>query len=220
MTSFAFILGVAPLVLATGAGASARKSIGITVFTGMIASTCLAVLFVPSFFVVVQRFEEWLRRAQAAGRMLNEVTLSKNRGLMAVSRLAATRASAFAVTIMAAACWLRPARQRAGKRALAESARPAVRAERPASARQASARTGRGRRKIPSDLILRLDRLEAQVRQLTGTIEQLQFRNQQLETQLRADAGRPAHDPEPAADAASAGRRSAGPAQRCLRSGG
>jgi HAE1 family hydrophobic/amphiphilic exporter-1 len=60
MTSFAFILGVVPLVIATGAGASARKSIGITVFTGMIASTCLAVLFVPSFFVVVQRFEEWL----------------------------------------------------------------------------------------------------------------------------------------------------------------
>ncbi|MDI3470057.1 MAG: RND efflux system, inner membrane transporter [Pseudolabrys sp.] len=59
MTSFAFILGVLPLVLATGAGASARKSIGITVFTGMLASTCLAVLFVPSFFVVMQRFEEW-----------------------------------------------------------------------------------------------------------------------------------------------------------------
>jgi len=61
MTSFAFILGVLPLVLASGAGASARKSIGITVFTGMIASTCLAVLFVPAFFVVVQRFEEWLK---------------------------------------------------------------------------------------------------------------------------------------------------------------
>jgi hydrophobic/amphiphilic exporter-1 (mainly G- bacteria), HAE1 family len=59
MTSFAFILGVAPLVIATGAGAAARKSIGITVFSGMIASTCLAVLFVPSLFVVVQRFEEW-----------------------------------------------------------------------------------------------------------------------------------------------------------------
>lgn len=59
MTSFAFILGVLPLVLATGAGASARKSIGITVSTGMLASTCLAVLFVPSFFVVVRRFEEW-----------------------------------------------------------------------------------------------------------------------------------------------------------------
>jgi len=59
MTSFAFILGVVPLVLATGAGASARKSIGITVFTGMLASTCLAVLFVPSFYVVVQRLDEW-----------------------------------------------------------------------------------------------------------------------------------------------------------------
>ncbi len=61
MTSFAFILGVAPLVFATGAGASARKSIGITVFSGMLASTCLAVLFVPTFFVVVQKFENWLQ---------------------------------------------------------------------------------------------------------------------------------------------------------------
>jgi HAE1 family hydrophobic/amphiphilic exporter-1 len=59
MTSFAFILGVAPLVVASGAGASARASIGITVFSGMIASTCLAVLTVPAFFVLVQRFEEW-----------------------------------------------------------------------------------------------------------------------------------------------------------------
>jgi HAE1 family hydrophobic/amphiphilic exporter-1 len=66
MTSFAFILGVLPLVLAGGAGASARKSIGITVFTGMIASTCLAVLFVPAFFVVVQRFEEWLKARKQA----------------------------------------------------------------------------------------------------------------------------------------------------------
>jgi HAE1 family hydrophobic/amphiphilic exporter-1 len=61
MTSFAFILGVVPLVLATGAGANARRSIGITVFSGMLASTCLAVLFVPTFFVVVQRFENWLK---------------------------------------------------------------------------------------------------------------------------------------------------------------
>jgi hydrophobic/amphiphilic exporter-1 (mainly G- bacteria), HAE1 family len=59
MTSFSFILGVAPLVVASGAGASARASIGITVFSGMIASTCLAVLAVPAFFVLVQRFEEW-----------------------------------------------------------------------------------------------------------------------------------------------------------------
>jgi len=68
MTSFAFILGVVPLVLATGAGASSRKSIGIAVFSGMLASTCLAVLFVPSFFVMVRRFEEWRagRKGQAA----------------------------------------------------------------------------------------------------------------------------------------------------------
>jgi HAE1 family hydrophobic/amphiphilic exporter-1 len=65
MTSIAFILSVLPLVLASGAGASARKSIGITVFTGMIASTCLAVLFVPSLFVVVQRFEEWVKGRKA-----------------------------------------------------------------------------------------------------------------------------------------------------------
>ncbi len=65
MTSFAFILGMVPLVLATGAGANARKSIGIAVFSGMIASTCLAVLFVPSFFVVMQRWEERRRRRSA-----------------------------------------------------------------------------------------------------------------------------------------------------------
>jgi HAE1 family hydrophobic/amphiphilic exporter-1 len=57
MTSLAFIFGTVPLVVASGAGAIARASIGITAFTGMIASTCLAVLFVPSFFVLVQRFE-------------------------------------------------------------------------------------------------------------------------------------------------------------------
>ncbi len=66
MTSFAFILGVLPLVLATGAGASARKSIGISVFSGMIASTCLAVLFVPSFYVVLQRLEEFRKRRSKA----------------------------------------------------------------------------------------------------------------------------------------------------------
>ena len=58
MTSFAFILGVVPLVTATGAGANSRISLGLAVFSGMIASTCLAVLFVPSFFTVLQRFEE------------------------------------------------------------------------------------------------------------------------------------------------------------------
>jgi hydrophobic/amphiphilic exporter-1 (mainly G- bacteria), HAE1 family len=65
MTSFAFILGVLPLVLAKGAGASARASIGIAVFSGMLASTCLAVLFVPSFFVILQRWQDRRRGAAA-----------------------------------------------------------------------------------------------------------------------------------------------------------
>ncbi|MGA7384050.1 MAG: efflux RND transporter permease subunit, partial [Methylocella sp.] len=68
MTSFAFILGVLPLVVATGAGAASRKSIGIAVFSGMIASTCLAVVFVPTFYVVLQRFEDRRKRRRAARR--------------------------------------------------------------------------------------------------------------------------------------------------------
>ena len=58
MTSFAFILGVMPLVLATGAGANARRSIGIAVCSGMLASTCLAVVFVPIFYVLLQTWQE------------------------------------------------------------------------------------------------------------------------------------------------------------------
>ena len=66
MTSFAFILGVVPLVLANGAGANAQKSIGIAVLTGMLGSTLLTVAFVPSIFVVLQRLEEWRARRKAA----------------------------------------------------------------------------------------------------------------------------------------------------------
>ena len=69
MTSFAFILGVAPLLAATGAGANARASLGLSVVTGMLASTGLAVLFVPSFFVVLQTLEErWKARSSTATR--------------------------------------------------------------------------------------------------------------------------------------------------------
>jgi len=65
MTSFAFGLGVVPLVMATGAGANGRISLGLSVLSGIIASTCLAVLFVPSFFSVLQRFDEH-RKARKA----------------------------------------------------------------------------------------------------------------------------------------------------------
>jgi HAE1 family hydrophobic/amphiphilic exporter-1 len=66
MTSFTFILGVMPLLFADGAGASARKSLGLAVSTGMLASTCLAVLFVPAFYVVLQRWIERRRNAAQA----------------------------------------------------------------------------------------------------------------------------------------------------------
>jgi HAE1 family hydrophobic/amphiphilic exporter-1 len=69
MTSFAFILGVLPLVFATGAGANARRSIGIAVCSGMLASTCLAVVFVPAFYVMLQRFQE--RRREASVSLVN-----------------------------------------------------------------------------------------------------------------------------------------------------
>ena len=64
MTSFAFILGVSPLVIAEGAGAASRQALGTAVFGGMIASTVLAVFFVPVFFVVFQYAE---RMAAPAG---------------------------------------------------------------------------------------------------------------------------------------------------------
>jgi HAE1 family hydrophobic/amphiphilic exporter-1 len=58
MTSFAFILGVYPLVVARGAGAASRRALGTAVFGGMITSTFLAVLFVPVFYVVCQGLSE------------------------------------------------------------------------------------------------------------------------------------------------------------------
>jgi len=55
MTSFAFILGVVPLLLAVGAGAASRRALGTTVFGGMNAATLLAIFFVPVLFVVIDR---------------------------------------------------------------------------------------------------------------------------------------------------------------------
>ena len=55
MTSMAFILGVVPLVFASGAGAASRHSIGTGVFGGMLAATFLAIFFVPLFFVLIQK---------------------------------------------------------------------------------------------------------------------------------------------------------------------
>jgi HAE1 family hydrophobic/amphiphilic exporter-1 len=58
MTAFAFILGVVPLMLATGAGAASRRSIGTTVFGGMLAATVLTLLMVPVFYALIERARE------------------------------------------------------------------------------------------------------------------------------------------------------------------
>ena len=62
MTSFAFILGVVPLVFAEGAGAAGQQALGTAVFGGMIAATLLSVFFVPVFYVIFQNIDETLRR--------------------------------------------------------------------------------------------------------------------------------------------------------------
>ncbi|MDR3472018.1 MAG: efflux RND transporter permease subunit [Devosia sp.] len=66
MTSLAFILGVLPLAIATGAGSGAQNAIGITVLGGMLSATLLGIFFVPSFFVMVR--QKWWRRGAASDR--------------------------------------------------------------------------------------------------------------------------------------------------------
>lgn len=76
MTSFAFIFGVLPLVLASGAGSAARHSLGTSVFGGMISATILGVLCVPVYFVAVETVSQWRERhkkssSRAAGTEAN-----------------------------------------------------------------------------------------------------------------------------------------------------
>jgi HAE1 family hydrophobic/amphiphilic exporter-1 len=70
MTSFAFILGVLPLVFATGAGALGRRSVGTTIVGGMLLSTVLNLIFIPVLYVILSRL---LRRGDQAGEEHAEV---------------------------------------------------------------------------------------------------------------------------------------------------
>src|SRR6185436_16168689 len=71
MTSFAFILGVMPLALATGAGAASRNSVGTAVAGGMLASTFLSIIFIPVLYVLIRSIApgraDRNRSAEAAG---------------------------------------------------------------------------------------------------------------------------------------------------------
>jgi len=66
MTSFAFILGVMPLVLSVGAGSASRNAIGTGVAGGMFAATALGIFLIPTFYVVVRRiFKGQIKHAPA-----------------------------------------------------------------------------------------------------------------------------------------------------------
>ncbi|HWK46378.1 MAG TPA: multidrug efflux RND transporter permease subunit [Stellaceae bacterium] len=71
MTAFAFILGVVPLMTASGAGAASRQSLGTTVFGGMLAATILSLAFVPIFYATIERLRE--------GRGAKDYTSSEQR---------------------------------------------------------------------------------------------------------------------------------------------
>ncbi|NQW08550.1 MAG: multidrug efflux RND transporter permease subunit [Alphaproteobacteria bacterium] len=67
MTAVSFILGVAPLVVATGAGAASRVSVGYVVFFGMLAATAIGIFFIPPLYMIAQNIREWAH-AKVRGR--------------------------------------------------------------------------------------------------------------------------------------------------------
>jgi HAE1 family hydrophobic/amphiphilic exporter-1 len=73
MTSFAFIMGVVPLLIAFGPGAASQRAIGTVVFGGMLSSTLLAIPFVPVFYVALQRLSEKLARSKKESATGNKI---------------------------------------------------------------------------------------------------------------------------------------------------
>ncbi len=71
MTAFSFILGIIPLVIASGAGAESRKALGTAVFGGMLAATFFGVFLVPVLYVVVRRTSDWLPGNRVQGTVGN-----------------------------------------------------------------------------------------------------------------------------------------------------
>jgi multidrug efflux pump subunit AcrB len=69
MTSFAFILGVFPLAVATGAGAEMRQSLGTAVFSGMLGVTIFGLLFTPAFYTFIRR-----KRREATSAVRHDIT--------------------------------------------------------------------------------------------------------------------------------------------------
>ncbi len=68
MTAFAFILGVVPLVVATGPGAEMRQALGTAVFAGMLGVTFFGLFLTPIFYVAIRNGVDWLSRRRRSGR--------------------------------------------------------------------------------------------------------------------------------------------------------
>ena len=98
MTAFSFILGVLPLLVASGAGAEARKVMGMTVFSGMLAATVIGVLIVPALYVFVER----------SGKKANDDEQTVPTGV----RIVKSRLLAMFTVTMLAACAMGPDYQR------------------------------------------------------------------------------------------------------------
>ncbi len=82
MTSLAFILGVVPLVIAEGAGAEMRRTLGTAVFSGMLGVTLFGIFLTPVFFYVIQGVTDWRERARATGSPSSSAETPSNKPLL------------------------------------------------------------------------------------------------------------------------------------------
>jgi predicted RND superfamily exporter protein len=73
MTSFAFILGVVPLLVASGAGAEMRRTLGLAVFSGMLGVTLFGLLLTPVFYFIIQRFGESQMCQSKTARIISNI---------------------------------------------------------------------------------------------------------------------------------------------------
>jgi multidrug efflux pump subunit AcrB len=78
MTSFAFIMGVIPLVLAQGSGAEVRHAMGVTVFSGMLGVTFFGLLLTPVFFVLIRRLSGHEPRVHAEAPQRAPLAIGRN----------------------------------------------------------------------------------------------------------------------------------------------
>ena len=87
MTNIAFILGLLPLILAKGAGAGSRHSIGMTVFGGMIAVSFIGSILVPAFFVMINIMKEWAYSGGIKRAFAKVFKFAKDKGLYKLEEL-------------------------------------------------------------------------------------------------------------------------------------